>query len=112
MASLDAGWVGAATPARVVDLAGLTDLAIASLPGGHTSKRVTGAMLSDRNVDALVLLQRRGLAAGEQRDDGGPYDRQVEERLAADPWVQEHLRPGPRLASGDLVYVVWTARAP
>jgi hypothetical protein len=55
VAALDIGWVGASTHAALVDLAGLTDPAIALLPGGHTSKRVDTAMLLDRDVDAVVI---------------------------------------------------------
>jgi hypothetical protein len=40
----------------VVDLAGVTDEAVAMLPGGHTSKRIDDALLRGRNVDTLVLL--------------------------------------------------------
>lgn len=54
VAALDVGWVSASTNARIVDLAGLTDLSIALLPGGHTSKRVDTAMLLDRGVDTFV----------------------------------------------------------
>jgi hypothetical protein len=55
VAALDVGWVGASTEARIVDLAGLTDPAIAVLHGGHTSKAVDMAMLLERNVDAIVV---------------------------------------------------------
>ena len=55
VAALDIGWVGASTDAVIVDLAGLTDPAIALLPGGHTSKRVDTAMLLDRGVDTVVV---------------------------------------------------------
>jgi hypothetical protein len=55
VAALDIGWVGASTDASIVDLAGLTDPAIAMLPGGHTSKRVDASMLLDRNVDVVVI---------------------------------------------------------
>ena len=55
VAALDIGWVGAATDARIVDLAGLTDPAIAILPGGHTSKHVDVSMLLDRGVDTVIL---------------------------------------------------------
>ncbi|MDB5212102.1 MAG: hypothetical protein JWO86_29 [Myxococcaceae bacterium] len=55
VAALDIGWVGASTDAAIVDLAGLTDPAIALLPGGHTSKRVDTAMLLDRGVDTVVV---------------------------------------------------------
>jgi hypothetical protein len=55
IAALDIGWVGAATDATIVDLAGLTDPSIALLPGGHTSKSVDLAMLLDRNVDTILV---------------------------------------------------------
>ena len=55
VAALDIGWVSASTDASIVDLAGLTDPAIALLPGGHTSKRVDTAMLLDRDVDTVVI---------------------------------------------------------
>ncbi len=58
-ATVDAGWVGAAA-ARVVDLAGITDPAVAALPGGHTSKRIPPGFLDARGVDALVLLLAPG----------------------------------------------------
>ncbi len=58
VAALDVGWVGAATNATIVDLAGLTDPAIAGLPGGHTSKAVDVAMLLDRDVDTLVVYSQ------------------------------------------------------
>ncbi len=55
IASVDIGWVGAVTEAEVVDLAGVTDVEIAVLAGGHTSKRITGAMLEARGVDAILV---------------------------------------------------------
>lgn len=76
VASLDAGWVSAATNAKIVDLAGVTDPIVASLPGGHTSKRVDVAMLLDRNVDCVVLLRGKEPAS---------YARVAELRLAASP---------------------------
>lgn len=57
VATLDIGWVSAATNARIVDLAGLTDPSIASLPGGHTSKRVDVSMLLDRDVDTFLAYE-------------------------------------------------------
>ncbi len=59
VAALDVGWVGAATDADVVDLAGVTDEVVARFPGGHTSKRLPERFLESRNVDALVLLGER-----------------------------------------------------
>ena len=56
VAALDVGWVGVATGASLVDLAGITDPSIAVLPGGHTSKRVSPDLLRVRDVDHVVLL--------------------------------------------------------
>lgn len=106
VAALDVGWVGAATPARVVDLAGLTEPAFAVLPGGHTSKRITGAMLADRDTDALLFLRRSGCEGPCVRPDGGPFERAVEERLIHDPWVAASFRPARELRAGPLVYVL------
>ena len=55
VAALDVGWTSAATDARIMDLAGLTDPAIALLAGGHTSKRVDTTMLLDRGVDTVIV---------------------------------------------------------
>lgn len=60
VAAVDIGWVGAATDARVVDLAGVTDPVIAPMPGGHTTKRVPSELLVKRGVDTLVLLLADG----------------------------------------------------
>jgi hypothetical protein len=72
VAALDVGWVGAVADFNVVDLAGVTDEAVAMLPGGHTSKRIGDALLRSRDVDALVLIE-------------APYDREVERRVALLP---------------------------
>jgi len=55
IAALDVGWVGAASDATIVDLAGVTDPAVAVLPGGHTSKPIPHALIVKRGVDTLVL---------------------------------------------------------
>ncbi len=74
VAALDVGWVGAAGDFQVLDLAGVTDEAVAVLPGGHTSKRVSDALLRSRDVDTLVLLEARPPLEG--------YEREVERRVA------------------------------
>jgi hypothetical protein len=56
VAAVDVGWVGAASEAHVVDLAGVTDPSIARLPGTHTSKRIPDSLLRAQRVDAAVLL--------------------------------------------------------
>jgi hypothetical protein len=60
VATLDVGWVGAATSATVVDLAGVTDERVAVLPGGHTTKRLPEGFCERRKIDALVLLLAPG----------------------------------------------------
>jgi hypothetical protein len=80
VAALDVGWVGAATDADVVDLAGITDETIARLRGGHTSKRVPEGLLRHRGVDALVLLSFGPVPAGAL--ESAPWARAVEARVA------------------------------
>jgi hypothetical protein len=92
VASLDVGWVGAATEADIVDLAGVTDPDIAALPGGHTSKRIDARLLLERDTDALLLYAPAGLpdgSVGAWRE--GSYGRVVEARLAADDVTARHF---------------------
>lgn len=56
VAALDVGWVGVATDAKIVDLAGVTDPSIARLPGSHTAKRLPEGLLEVRAIDTLVLF--------------------------------------------------------
>ncbi len=80
VAAVDIGWLGAATSATIVDLAGVTDPRIAALPGGHTTKRVAPGLLADRDVDTLVLLS--GGALDEERWSMSSFRYGVEGRLA------------------------------
>ena len=88
-AALDIGWVSAATDARIVDLAGLTDPDIAALPGGHTSKRVDASLLLEKDPEVLLLFVTQ---------DG--IGRVVEQRLAESPLVQTHFAPSAFLHLG------------
>jgi hypothetical protein len=113
VAALDVGWVGAATDATIVDLAGLTDPAIAVLPGGHTTKRIPPGLLDARGVDALVLL----LAPGEQVPEElpepwteGSFARGVEQRIAWLPGIEKTFSPVARSAVPGLPYVVLRRR--
>lgn len=65
VAAVDVGWVAGASGGDVLDLAGVTEPRVAALPGGHTTKRVSGALLVERGVDALVLLAQQGWPAEE-----------------------------------------------
>lgn len=101
VAALDVGWVGAVADFTVVDLAGVTDEAVAMLPGGHTSKRIDDALLRLRNVDALVLLAY-------PPDDG--FAREVERRVALTPTAQTfHVVARLPFAGGKQQYVVLRA---
>src|SRR6185369_7093535 len=85
IATIDVGWVGAATDAEIIDLAGATDPEIAALPGGHTSKAISGAFLTGREPDVLLFQ----IAPGPIDPDEVPsYARAVERRLAEDPMVR------------------------
>jgi hypothetical protein len=84
VATLDVGWVGAATSATVVDLAGVTDPLIARLPGGHTSKRIPEGLFESRDVDAVVLLLAPGSGKTEHLDQT-QFARAVEGHVAAFP---------------------------
>ncbi len=100
VAALDIGWVGASTDAAIVDLAGLTDPAIAVLPGGHTSKRVDATMLRSRGVDGLVALFPCVPTAGTLLGPGGLPWSSVQSPCAAAREVERHLL---RSMAGDLV---------
>jgi hypothetical protein len=92
VAALDVGWVGAATEADIVDLAGVTDPSIAALPGGHTSKRIDARLLLERDTDALLLYMPQGLPEGGTTAwREGTYGRVVEARLAADDVTARHF---------------------
>ncbi|MBP9112674.1 MAG: hypothetical protein KBF88_07680, partial [Polyangiaceae bacterium] len=70
----------------IVDLAGLTDPAIARLPGGHTSKRIDANYFLDRAPDAWVVWSE---SSKEGDDAFGPAaKRVVDERLRRDPRIQ------------------------
>lgn len=99
VAALDVGWVGAATDASVVDLAGITDESVAMLPGGHTSKRIDDGLLRARDVDALVLLR--------QAPPLTEFAREVERRAALLPSAADFREVAELpLGGGQQSYVV------
>ncbi len=105
VAALDVGWVGAATDATIVDLAGLTDLEIAALPGGHTTKAVPEGLLDARRVDAMVLLLKEGEPI-EAPWINSFFARGVELRVAAFPGVGEAFAPVAQSHVPHLRYLV------
>ncbi|HEY3252427.1 MAG TPA: hypothetical protein VGJ91_00710 [Polyangiaceae bacterium] len=103
IATLDVGWVGAASNADVIDLAGVTDPQVALFPGGHTSKRIPGPWLFARQPSAIVLLLARGTAL-ETPFENSVFARAVEQRVAT--LVASDFRVRTRLALGDQTYLV------
>lgn len=55
VATVDVGWVGAATTGEVIDLAGVVDPRVAALPGGHTSRPITPGFFAARSVEAWLF---------------------------------------------------------
>ena len=108
VATIDVGWTGAAAPqASIVDLAGVTDPEVAALPGGHTSKNISGAFLTARSPDALVFQ----LAPGADADTAPRFARNTEQRLASDPLVIRHYLVTWTSPPGSPVrYAVFTRR--
>lgn len=105
VAALDIGWLGAATPATLVDLAGVTDPAIAALPGGHTTKRIPVGLLDARGVDTLVFL----LPPGEPLRDPwttSRFARGVEQYVASFPHMDDEYAPAAVGSAPHLRYVV------
>jgi hypothetical protein len=109
IAALDVGWVGAASPAQVIDLAGVTDPQVASFPGGHTSKRIPEAWLFARRPTAIVLLLARGTTV-ETPFETSLFSRGVEDRVAR--IVAREFRLRTTLALGDQTYLVLEPKQP
>jgi len=107
IAALDVGWVGAASNADVIDLAGVTDPQVALFPGGHTSKRIPRPWLLARNPSAIVLLLARGNELASPFEESG-FARAVEQRVAT--LVAADFRVRTQLALGDQTYVVLEPR--
>ena len=99
VAAVDVGWVGAASDADIVDLAGATDAEIAALPGGHTSKAVGVAFLTGRHPDVLIFQlaapAAQALTSADDHVEAGfaPFARVVEERLGHDARILRAYRP-------------------
>jgi hypothetical protein len=103
IAALDVGWVGAASDAEVIDLAGVTDPEVAFFPGGHTSKRIPRAWLFARDPSAIVLLAKPGEVPDEKFSPES-FSRAVEQRVA---WlVADDFRVRGTLPLGAQTYVV------
>jgi hypothetical protein len=106
VATLDIGWPTLSTEADFVDLAGLTDAAIAALPGGHTSKRVDAVFLLNRAPDVVLLYTDDGSADRLDAWSGFRFPRTVEARLVGDPRFTKRVEPIGYVPIGSSGYVV------
>jgi hypothetical protein len=112
VATVDVGWVSAATEADIVDLAGVTDPEIAVLGGGHTSKRVDAALLLAKSPEALLLYAHASdlpLARWQE----AVFPRVVEARLARSELLASHFVPAafvPLGATAEGYYVLLAKR--
>jgi hypothetical protein len=101
VAALDIGWVSAATDADIVDLAGLTDPEVATLPGGHTSKRVDARFLLAREPDTLLVYAPFGPPTGGLESwQNTIASRAVEAHLLSDDVIARHFGAPAWLALG------------
>ena len=92
VALVDIGFLGYASGVNTIDLAGLTDPAVAAFPGGHLNKRIPATWLQAQQPDALLLHSSLPpLAAADGRLErfmGYP----VEQRIARLEWVMRQFR--------------------
>jgi hypothetical protein len=108
VASVDIGWVSAATEADIVDLAGVTDPEIAALGGGHTSKRIDAAFLLAKRSDVLLLFANASDLPLDRWQEAS-FPRVVEARLARSELLARHFDPAafvPLGATGQGYYVL------
>lgn len=92
VALVDVGYLGYASGREVIDLAGITEPAVAALPGGHLSKHVPPDWLRERAPDALLLHSSLPPSAA---DDGrllALHGYPVEQSVARMPWVLREFR--------------------
>ena len=92
VALVDVGYLGYRSGCEVIDLAGITDREIASLPGGHLNKRISAEYLAMRRPDALLLHSSSPPMAAEGGRLIGLRGYPVEQRLAQSAWVQREFQ--------------------
>jgi hypothetical protein len=92
VALVDIGFIGYASGREIVDLGGITDPAVALLPGGHLNKHIDSDWLARRAPDTIIL---HSITPPSAADDGslgrlGGYP--VEQRLASSAWVRRDFQ--------------------
>lgn len=88
VALVDIGYLGLYSGLEVVDLGGVTDPEIARLPGGHLDKRLPRGLLERRAPDVIILHSATTPEVDSQLRLRSYEGYPVEQRVAADPWVQ------------------------
>jgi hypothetical protein len=92
VALVDIGYLGYASGCEVVDLAGITEPAVARMRGGHLSKRIDMAWLARRAPDALVLHSSTPPSAASDGRLLALRGYPVEMHVARSAWVQREFR--------------------
>jgi hypothetical protein len=112
VALVDIGFLGYASGVTTIDLAGLTEPAVAAFPGGHLAKRIPSAWLEAQAPDALLLhasLPPSAASDGRlERLAGYP----VEMRVARFSWVMRQFRVAKIYAYGPGYHYVLLRRLP
>ncbi|HKU40542.1 MAG TPA: hypothetical protein VJR89_20420 [Polyangiales bacterium] len=110
VALVDVGFLVYASGVEAVDLGGITDPAIAALPGAHLDKRIPETWLTQRNPDALILHSAHPpLVAADARLlalSGYP----VEQRVANSAWVRTQFKVATTVAYAPHYYYVLMLR--
>jgi len=92
VALVDVGFIGYASGVEVIDLAGLTDSAVARMPGGHVDKRIDPSYLRTRDPNAIVLHSAAPPRVGSGGELLALQGFPVERRLVNLAWVRERFR--------------------
>jgi hypothetical protein len=92
VALVDIGFLGYASGVTTIDLAGLTDPAVAAFPGGHLAKRIPSAWLEQRAPDTLLLHSSLPPTAAEDGRLTRLLGYPVEQQVARFGWVTAQFR--------------------
>ena len=92
VALVDIGFFGYASGVATIDLAGLTDPAVAAFPGGHLKKRIPSQWLESQAPDAFLLHSELPPTAAPDGRLGRFVGFPVEQRVVRFGWVAEHFR--------------------
>jgi hypothetical protein len=112
VALVDIGFLGYASGVTTIDLAGLTDPAVAAFPGGHLKKRITSEWLEAQAPDALLLHSALPPTAAADGRLAGFAGYPVELRVARFSWVTDQFRVARSYAYAPGYHYVLLRRPP